>query len=437
MTIALPPLPPIGAMVFEESHGTTPVVAKRELSPLLDGGKDSSLSTAYQGKSLARRRYQKGQLLLLESNWFGRWYEDVIADGRRLRHRPQEFLGTLKEYPTRRLARRALNERLASVNSLTYRPRPAATFTQFVTRWEASVLGQLKPSTAQNYSVHIRKHLNPFFGHYPLKDIQPELVQQFIASLAASPKTIRNIVVTLQSLWRSARAWQYVAHDIVDGLVYPTPRRTQRFFFSLEDVQRIVRAAEEPHRRFYGLLAETGLRVGELCGLTVDDIDVERRLLVVRQSAWRGKLVGLKTANSVRVINLSPHCVEHVREFLRSWHPNESRLLFASRNGTPWDPNMQRKRRFRSLLKALNIQIPKGNGFHAFRHANAVLMDRLSVPMKVRQQRLGHGDARVTLGIYTHTVGEDSLAVAGQLGRIVWGQSLEILDANGRKLKTA
>ena len=64
-------------------------------------------------------------------------------------------------------------------------------------------------------------------------------------------------------------------------------------------------------------------------------------------------------------------------------------------------------------------------------------MDRLSVPMKVRQQRLGHGDASITLGIYTHTVGEDSLAVATQLGRIIWSQSLEILDANGRKLKTA
>jgi hypothetical protein len=51
----------------------------------------------------------------------------------------------------------------------------------------------------------------------------------------------------------------------------------------------------------------------------------------------------------------------------------------------------------------------------------AAAADRLSVPMKVRQQWLGHGDASITLGIYTHAVGEDSLAVAGQLGRIVGG----------------
>jgi integrase len=152
----------------------------------------------------------------------------------------------------------------------------------------------------------------------------------------------------------------------------------------------------------------------------VDDIELERGLLVVRQSAWRGKLGDPKTANSIRVINLSPECVENLRDFLKSWRPNDQRLLFATRNGTPWDPNMQRKRRFRSLLKSLNIEVPRGNGFHSFRHANAALMDRFSVPMKVRQQRLGHSDPRVTLDIYTHVVGEDARSAAKQLGQVVW-----------------
>ena len=411
--------------------------ARKRLSSGPDSGRESSRLSAEQGNNLARRHYQKGQLLLIREKWYWRWWEYFIKDGQLRRRRPQEFLGTKKDYPTRRLALRAMAERIATINSLSYRPRPTATFSQFGTQWEATVLGQLKASTAQNYRIHLRKHLNPFFGPYQLKDIQPELVQRFVASLTASPKTVRNIVVTLQSLWRSATAWGYVMHDIFRGLVYPKTQRAQRFFFSVEDVQKIVGAAREPHRTFYGLLAETGLRVGELCGLTVDDIDLERRLLVVRQSAWRGKLVGPKTANSVRVVHLSPQCIEHLRGFLRSWHPNNNRLLFATKNGTPWDANMQRKRRFRSLLKALNIQVPKGNGFHAFRHANAVLMDRLNLPMKVRQQRLGHGDPSVTLGIYTHVVGQDSLDAASQLGRIVWGKTLEIVDANGRRTKTA
>lgn len=390
---------------------------------------------------LARRRFQRGHLVLKQRKrgavWVGRFKEDILVDGTVQRIKRAEELGDLKQYPTRRLALRALEFRLSTVNSLAYRARPTATFEQFATRWEAGVLGQLKPSTAQNYRTHIRKHLKPFFGSFQLTDIHPELVQQYVASRTASPKTVRNICVTLQSMWRSARAWGYVTHDIFNGIVMPPPNRAQRFFFSAEHVRRIMSTAEEPHRTFYGLLAETGLRVGELCGLSVDDVDLERGLLVVRQSAWRGKLGSPKTKNSVRVIDLSEQCVEQLRRFLQSWRPNEQRLLFVTRNGTPWDANMQRKRRFRSLLKKLNIRVPKGNGFHAFRHANAALTDRFGVPMKVRQERLGHSNPAITLGIYTHVVGEDSRAAASQLGSIVWDPNSGILAPNGPQLKTA
>ncbi len=75
------------------------------------------------------------------------------------------------------------------------------------------------------------------------------------------------------------------------------------------------------------------------------------------------------------------------------------------------------------------MAVPKGNGFHAFRHANATLVDRFGTPLKVRQERLGHSDPRLTQTIYTHVASEDSRKVAGQLGDAVWG----ILDAIGRK----
>jgi len=50
-----------------------------------------------------------------------------------------------------------------------------------------------------------------------------------------------------------------------------------------------------------------------------------------------------------------------------SWHPNERRLLFATRHGTPWDQNLLLERKFRPLLRPLGIHVPRGNGFHAFR----------------------------------------------------------------------
>src|SRR2546425_8576699 len=70
-------------------------------------------------------------------------------------------------------------------------------------------------------------------------------------------------------------------------------------------------------------------------------------------------------------VELSLQACTHLRRFLKSWHPNACRLLFATRNGTPWDQNLLLKRKFRPLFRALGIHVPRGDGFHAFRHANA------------------------------------------------------------------
>lgn len=380
---------------------------------------------------MARKRFQQGQLFLSGNTWYGRWREDEIEQGVVRRKRVRVLLGSREDYPTKRLAQRALEERLAHVNKISYRPMPTAKFSDFAEKWEREVLTQFGESTAINYRTHLRKHLVPFFGAYPLKDITPEMVQHFVSSSKTSPKTTANICITLQSLWRKARGWNYVSHDVLDGVVLPAQKRVQRFFFSDAEIRLILSSAPEPFRTFYGLLAETGLRVGELCGITVDDVDLERSILQVRQSAWRGTLGDPKTDSSIRVIEISPVACEHLQEHLKTWHPNEQRLLFASKNGTPWDQNLLLKRKFRPLLKSLGIVVPRGNGFHAFRHANATLMSRFGASLKLRQQRLGHVDGSpITESVYTHIISADGRRIAEQLGDAIWNG---VLDPIGPK----
>src|SRR5260370_10295245 len=145
-------------------------------------------------------------------------------------------------------------------------------------------------------------------------------------------------------------------------------------------------------------------------------------MLQVRQSAWRGKLGDSKTDDSFRVVELSPQACAHLRTFLGSWHPNERRLLLPTCNGTPWDQNLLLKRKFRPLLRSLGILVPRGNGFHAFRHANATLMNSFEASQKLRHQRLGHADgSAVADTIYTHVISEDGKRIAAQLGNAAWG----------------
>ena len=128
-------------------------------------------------KRMARRRYQNGQLLLKgkrQKVWVARWREDMIrADGSRSRQRRSEVLGTVKEYTTRRLAERALEQRLsaAEVNSFNYQPDQQPRFREFATKWQRDVLTQLKPSTSSADKSRIKKHLLPEWGDVCMKDM--------------------------------------------------------------------------------------------------------------------------------------------------------------------------------------------------------------------------------------------------------------------------
>ena len=374
-----------------------------------------------RGGGLARRRHQTGRVFLRGKKgrevWVGRWREDEIKDGQIRRIERSEVLGAKVDFPTKRLALRELDKRLVVVNDPRYRARPTATFAEFTSRWEATVLTQYKPSTQATLRSHIRKHLNPYFGPKQLRDIGPEEVQCFISSVkVSSSKTKKNLFATFQMVWKTARTWCYVAHDATSGVVLPKRSRVARRFISLVEVQRILAAAAEPLLTFLWLAVETGMRAGELCGLRVRDIDFDGRVVRVCQSAWRGKIQSPKSENAIRCFALSAGLVAHLAKYVSEMRPNEKGLLFATRNGTPWDANLLVKRKLYPLLDSLGIE---RGGLHAFRHTNSTLMDRLGVPLKVRQQRLGHSDPSLTLDVYTHVASEDDVRFAEQLDGIL------------------
>ena len=128
-----------------------------------------------------------------------------------------------------------------------------------------------------------------------------------------------------------------------------------------------------------------------------------------------GEIQTVKSRKGNRRFPISAELVEHLRAYLQTWRPNPLGLLFATRNGTPWDHSLIRKRKFHPLLKKLGI--PQC-GFHAFRHGNATLLDQIGAPMAVRLNRLGHAEAQTTMG-YTHAVTADERRTADQLGKIL------------------
>ena len=170
-----------------------------------------------------------------------------------------EVIGTLKQFKTRRLAEGDLEQRLrlSEVNSLSYTPRPTATFVQFAAKWQKDVLSLRKPSTESGDRSRIRKHLLPGLGKFCMKDITIQHVQSLIAKKSVeglSAKSIHNLVATLRIMWRSAKDWGYLPAAVLldfDSLVEAEQGLRQERFLTLEEMQRIIEAAPEPLRTFY------------------------------------------------------------------------------------------------------------------------------------------------------------------------------------------
>jgi integrase len=211
------------------------------------------------------------------------------------------------------------------------------------------------------------------------------------------------------------KADSYTQIDPFVSLVLPDTELINERCLSLDEMRLVIDTAAEPYKTYYWILAETGIRCGEACGLTIPNLLLDLGAIKITQKVWRGKIETVKSKKGNRLCEISPQLAEHLRGYLRSWRPNRLGLLFATSNGTPWDADLVRKRKLYSLLKKLGIE---RCGFHAFRHGNETVMDGEGVPMATRQNRLGHSDARTTMK-YTHVISEDGRKIAARIGELL------------------
>jgi integrase len=229
------------------------------------------------------------------------------------------------------------------------------------------------------------------------------------------PKTVRNIWGLINLLWQAALAGKYV------DAVLPKPKLPRKFktkarFFLLEDVARLIASSNDEHRTLYWLLAETGIRTGELAGLRISDVNGNK--LSVSQSIWHGDEQTPKTQNAVRVIALSHQLASALWEQIRRQRTKDCKLLFSSSTGTPLDMDVFRHRKLRKHLETLGIEQA---GFHAFRHFNTALLDSIRTPLKIIQERMGHAlTGSFTLDVYGHVLDwQGNVDAANKAGALI------------------
>ncbi|MFQ3872610.1 tyrosine-type recombinase/integrase [Staphylococcus sp. Mo2-1] len=181
------------------------------------------------------------------------------------------------------------------------------------------------------------------------------------------------------------------------------------------------------------LQALTGLRIGEVQALRVEDFDMENKTLSINGSIqWIQSKNGfgvketVKTEGSYRKIDLDNRSVKILKLMLlenrksAQWNSKfkDRGFIFANGIGNPLHNNTHTR-----LLKEVNNKVFGSNSnrqltTHTFRHTHISLLTELGLPLKAIMERVGHVDERTTLRIYTHVTSTTKKDIVSKLNNV-------------------
>lgn len=361
-------------------------------------------------RSMARRRYQRGAMRLEGDKWVLRWREDYLDDtGAVKRREVRAVVGTKQDLPTKPLARRVADKMIAHVNAPDYMPGRIATVEDFADVYVREVTPTMKPSSCESERGICNRYLVPILGKYRLDQINGQIPQTLVTAMrqrGLSRKTIKNALSTLSAMLTAASDWGYTVSSL-DWRKIRLPAddvaREQRFF-TPDEAQRLIEAAPLKWKTCFASMAYLGIRTGEAVGLSWHNIDLDNRVLQVRQSNWRGKITTVKSKTSCRDLPIPEPLYKLLVEYRDQWVANDLGLLFANAKGQPITSCYVRRDVLHPLRE--NLGIPRG-AFHAFRHGVATAMFSLGgANAKVVQDQLGHAHIQTTMR-YTHSISDD------------------------------
>jgi integrase len=278
---------------------------------------------------------------------------------------------------------------------------------------------RVKPSTYESYYRCITKYVIPFYEEKGHEHITVKTTSDFSRrinnnqSLSASYR--RKILTIYKTALRQLLKGSYECEAILGAVSMPKVSPGEVQVFSVREQRLIEKTAMEfPDQLSFGFLLcfYTGLRLGEICALKWEDIDMEEGSLVVTRTVSRVKnfrttgektmlCVGApKSLKSIRKIPLPRFLMDFAKRVnIDSSHKD---CFVLTNREVPMDPRRYQKL-FQTLLTNANVKRRK---FHAIRHTFATRALELGVDIKTLSEILGHANVSITLNIYAHSLYE-------------------------------
>jgi len=285
------------------------------------------------------------------------------------------------------------------------------TLAEVVTLWKTDKKQYVKKSSFSAYVLLIENHLLPSFGEQNL--IEETQVQAFVfkkLEQGLSQKTIKDILIVLKMVLKFGAKHQWLTHLPFD-IQFPTDREKYNIEVLSRANQKKMMLYIQEHFTFRNLgvyiCLSSGMRIGEICALTWEDIDTDNGVIHVRKTIQRIYLVedGLrktelildtpKTKNSIREIPMSRDLLKMLKPFKKIVNPS---FFVLTNDAKPTEPRTYRAY-YKNLMKLLNMPELK---FHGLRHSFATRCIESNCDYKTVSVLLGHSNITTTLNLYVH-----------------------------------
>lgn len=309
---------------------------------------------------------------------------------------------------------------------------------EYLAEWVKALSGRnLRPTTRRQYARHVESYWTPAIGRVELVKLTPLDVERAMGGLTKrglSSTTVRAARTTLRAALADAMRDGMIRRNVAALVKPPESDRPEMRALTADEVARLVEATrDDAYGPLYALAVASGLRLGELVGLSWDDIDLEARSLTVKRAAFQRDDGSYdfgqpKTKRSRRTVMLPSLAIEALRRQKArqaaaklaagtAWQDRRN-LVFTDAVGRPVVPGHVSKA-FRAVADRLGIPVR----FHDLRHTAATLMLAAGVPLKVVSETLGHASIVVTADVYAHVTPDLRREAADAMDRALGGAS--------------
>lgn len=341
-------------------------------------------------------------------------------------------------FKTKKEAEKAAALLMAKIENGTYFKVDKITFDIYMEKFLNSIKTQLANKTYTTYEYIANKHLIPYFGKLELSRIKAIHIQEFYTESLkkVSSTTVRHFHNLLNKAFNQAIKWQIV--NINPCLAVDKPKRTKTELKVYDEVQvnKLLERLKDMMAYYPTMLAvTTGMRLGEICGLTWDKVDLENGIIYVEKQLQKVdgslELLPLKTESSKRKIILLDYTIKELKQLNIEQKENKLKygeyyqetnfVVCQKKTGLPYDPEYISRNHLKvmkdyGICKELDIPYIR---FHDLRHTHATLMLKANINPKIVAERLGHSSVNLTLNTYSHVLPDMQKEAVNKLNNIM------------------